>query len=300
MNRYFEEYISYLEGVRNLSPRTTKSYERDLLLLEKWITGSPLDLKTQDIRLFLSDLISKSYESSSINRILSTFRGFFRYCIRFNLLTNDPTSGIRNLKTAKKLPLFLYPEEVSAFCSLPTKIAASEGKKLWPARDEALFSVLYSTGCRVSEIATLKIQNCDSQWKSATVTGKGNKERKVFFSSSARESLNTYLLERTALIKRLENSADAQALFLSKRGNALSVRGIQYIISTYSDHPIHDLHLTPHALRHSFATTLVSRGADVRIIQEMLGHASISTTQRYTHITPGQLRILYHRAHPHG
>lgn len=300
MNTYFEEYISYLEGVRHLSPRTTKSYEKDLILLEKWISSCPLELHTQDIRMFLGDLIAEGYQASSINRILSTCRGFFKFCIRFGLLKIDPTSGIRNMKTAKKLPVFLYPEEAIDFCTLPTQIAASEGKKLWPARDEALFSVLYSTGCRVSEIATLKIQDCDSKLKSATVLGKGNKERKVFFSAFAQKSLHSYLIEREALVKRLEISADSQALFLSKRGKALSVRGIQYILSTYSDHPLHDSHLSPHALRHSFATTLVSRGADVRIIQEMLGHASISTTQRYTHITPDQLRRLYHRAHPHG
>lgn len=300
MNRYFEEYISYLEGVRYLSPRTTKSYERDLQLLEKNIIGCPLELKTPDIRIFIGDLVAKQYEPTSINRILSTCRGFFRYCIRFNLLQADPTSGIRNMKIAKKLPTFLYPEEVSEFCSLPERLATTEGKKLWPLRDAALFSALYSTGCRVSEIATLKMNDCDSKFTSATVLGKGNKERKVFFSAAARDSIKTYLPERAALIQRFQNSADSAALFLSKRGKALSVRGIQYIIATYSDHPAHDSHLSPHALRHSFATTLVSRGADVRIIQEMLGHASISTTQRYTHITPEQLRLLYHRTHPHG
>jgi integrase/recombinase XerC len=332
MNRYFEEYLSYLSGVRSLSPRSVSSYGRDLSLFDAFLLErSPLDADLTDVRLFVAELGSKKYESSSVNRILSSLRGYFHYAVRFGLRTDNPASAVRNLKVPKKLPVFLYPEEAAAFCSVATdasSVAAGSAAagsaaartssitntvsnnhivssgipaspELWIERDSALFSVLYSTGCRVSELAALTLHDFSPDWTSAIVTGKGNKERKVFLSKDSRRLLLEWLPVRKACLSRTQEST-CEAIFLSRRGKALSVRGIQFIVSHYSGGATGIRHISPHALRHSFATTLVSRGADIRVVQELLGHSSISTTQRYTHVTGEHMKKLYHRAHPHG
>jgi integrase/recombinase XerC len=312
MNRYFEEYLAYLTGVRSLSPRTVASYRRDLSLFDHYLDGlSPLGVDTTAVRLFISDLGRDGYEPSSMNRVLASIRGFYRYAIHFSLTTVNPASAVRNLKVPEKMPRFLFADAADAFCSLPVNLAdqsatcAVPGKKaakpsLWPARDAALLETLYSTGCRVSEIASIDLSDFDPDFSAAIVTGKGRKQRKVFLSKVARKNLADYLAERAALLSRMqEKTSSRNRLFLSMRGNPLSVRGIQFIIAHYSgmtDGP----RLSPHALRHTFATTLISRGADIRVVQELLGHASISTTQRYTHVTPERLKKLYHQAHPHG
>lgn len=311
MNRHFEEYLAYLAGVRSLSPRTIAGYRRDLVLFDRYLEVPPLEAGVSDIRLFIAGLGSESYESSSLNRILASVRGFYRYAVHFGLRTDNPSTAVRNLKIPKKLPRFLFADEAAVFCaspsvSLPSGIAPGGTAKtgpasLWPERDTALLTLLYSTGCRVSEIASLKLSDIDPGGTSAIVTGKGSKERTVFFSKAARKALSLYMAGRkSCLMRHQENSAAHKSLFISKRGNPLSVRGIQFILAHYSGSSGAQGHLSPHALRHSFATTLVNRGADIRIVQELLGHASISTTQRYTHVTQERLKKLYHQAHPHG
>jgi integrase/recombinase XerC len=321
MNRRFEEYLSYLGGVRNLSPRTLSSYRRDLELLGRYTEGDPLEATTSDIRLFVSALGEDGYEPSSVNRALATVRGFYRYAVRFSLRKDNPASSVRNLKAPNKLPAFLTPDEARSFCASPERLAqgapgndtgnasalveplapvTAQPTALWPARDVALLTVMYSTGCRVSEIASLSLRDFAPDFSSAIVTGKGNKERKVFLSRDARAALSGYLAERSSLLARnAEKGVASKALFLSKRCSPLSVRGIQYIVAHYSQVP-GMRRVSPHAMRHSFATTLVTRGADIRIVQEMLGHSSVSTTQRYTHVTEERIKRLYHRAHPHG
>lgn len=294
MNRYFEEYLEYIRSVRSLSPRTVESYTRDLSLYDSFLSEqSPFLASDSDVRLFAADLGQHGMEPASINRILSALRGFYRYAVRFGLSDSNPVSAIRNLKVPQKMPAFLFAEEAAVLCRKP-----AGGSMLWPARDAALLWVLYSTGCRVSELAGITLADIDMSGASATVTGKGRKQRKVFFSREAQDTLKTYLAERKALLsKTQDNDRSGNRLFISKQGRSLSVRGIQYIIGRYTEDA---RHLSPHALRHTFATTLVSRGVDIRSVQEMLGHASISTTQRYTHVSREHLKKLYHQAHPHG
>lgn len=319
MNRYFEEYLAYLSGVRNLSSNTIESYKRDLALFDRSLmdagqTGeglpaSPIDVSTADIRLFIADLGKDGYEPSSLNRILASIRGFYRYVVRFGLRADNPSSVIKNLKLPKKLPVFLFAPDAERLCALPSgktapRVASATNASkvaLWPARDAALFASLYTSGCRVSEIAALKLSDIERDCSSAIVHGKGSKDRRVFFASFAQKALADYLVERGALLSRMQDEKKgARALFVSARGNPLSVRGVQYILARYTDTTPGFSHLSPHALRHSFATTLISRGADIRVVQELLGHSSISTTQRYTHVTGERLKKLYHRAHPHG
>ena len=303
MNRHFEEYLSYLAGVRSLSPRSVESYRRDLDLFEKFLDRSPFEADVTDVRLFVADLGSTGYEPSSVNRILSALRGFYRYAVHFSLRSDNPALSVRNLKTPKKLPVFLFPDEAKEFCAAPAE-KPSENKpsaSLWPERDTALFTMLYSTGCRVSEIVSLRMTDFSADFSSAIVTGKGSKERKVFLSKDARKALADWLAVRASCLARHQNDSDSrQAVFLSRRGKPLSVRGVQFIVAQYSGGMTGVRHLSPHALRHTFATTLMSRGADIRIVQELLGHSSISTTQRYTHVTAERIKKLYHRAHPHG
>jgi integrase/recombinase XerC len=310
MNRYFGEYLAYISGVRSLSPRTVEGYTRDLERFDRFLDGtSPLAADTSLVRLFVSDLGREGYEPASLNRVLASVRGFYRYAIHFSLTTVNPASAVRNQKIPEKMPRFLFADDAKKFCELPVQAAASRSasgvdpaaKALWPLRDTALLETMYSTGCRVSEIASIRLSDFDADFSAAIVTGKGRKQRKVFLSKSARSALADYFVERKACLSRMqENTASRDRLFLSKRGNPLSVRGIQFIVAHYSGMTDDARHLSPHALRHTFATTLVSRGADIRIVQEMLGHSSISTTQRYTHVTPERLKKLYHRAHPHG
>ncbi|HOU38988.1 MAG TPA: tyrosine-type recombinase/integrase [Treponemataceae bacterium] len=294
MNRYFEEYLEYIRSVRALSPRTVEGYRRDLALFDSFLDGmSPFEAVESDLRLFAAELGQKSREPAGVNRVLSALRGFYRYAVRFGLTESNPAATVRNLKVHQRMPAFLFAEEAAALCKKPDSAGI-----LWPARDTALLTMLYSTGCRVSEIVNLSLADMDPEGTSATVTGKGRKQRKVFFSREARSALADYLAERNAVLARhQERDLSKNRLFISKRGRALSVRGIQFIIERYTDDA---RHLSPHALRHSFATTLVGRGVDIRSVQEMLGHSSISTTQRYTHVSRDELNKLYHQAHPHG
>lgn len=298
MNRYCEEYLEYLVGVRSLSPRSIASYRRDLHLFFTIRPVDPLSASANDVRLFLSELSRKGYEKTSINRMLAALRGFFRYLVRFSLRKDNPALTLRNLKTVKTVPLFLFAPEAEQLCALPLS-ESTKIKPLWATRDSALFSALYSSGCRVSEIAGITLSSLSSAVNSAIVRGKGNKERTVFFSKTAQTLLREYLLERSEILSRTQETV-CNSLFISKRGKPLSVRGIQFILSHYTDGTGDLIHLSPHALRHSFATTLISRGADLRVVQEMLGHETISTTQRYTHVTSERLERLYHQAHPHG
>lgn len=302
-----EEYLSYLAGVRNLSPRTLAAYRRDLVLFESFCgTEDPSLADERAVMLFVASLSESGYDPGSVNRTLAAVRGFFRYLVRFGIRKDNPASDVGNLKTNRKLPSFLFPEEANRLCALPENLG-ERGDSIqakvssWPSRDKALFLVMYTSGCRVSEIASLKLTDFTPDYRSAVVMGKGKKERRVFLSSSAAEALREYLSERSSVArKHSENDRIRSALFLSVRGQPLSVRGIQYILSSYTqgDPSFHTI--TPHSLRHSFATTLLAGGADIRVVQEMLGHSSVSTTQRYTHVSRERLRKLYHRAHPHG
>lgn len=307
MKARVEEYLSYLAGVRNLSPRTLSAYRRDLRLFEDFCgSDDPADADGRNVMLFVASLSESGYDPGSVNRTLAAVRGFFRYLVRFGVRKDNPALDVGNLKTDRKLPSFLFPDEANRLCSLPEKLSdrvpSSDVKaSSWPSRDKALFLVMYTSGCRVSEVASLKLADLSPDYRSAVVMGKGKKERRVFLSSQAAIALRDYLAERASVArKHSENDRVSRALFLSARGRPLSVRGIQYILASYTQGDPSLRAITPHSLRHSFATTLLAGGADIRVVQEMLGHSSVSTTQRYTHVSRERLRKLYHRAHPHG
>ncbi len=293
-----EEFLLYLDSVRGLSPNTIKAYSLDLehfktMLGENGIPGdSELNvINAEDIRACIGTLSKNSCAASSINRFLSSVKTLFAYCRKIDYIQRNPTFEIKSVKIPKRLPRFMTSSEVDELCSQPKK-----NELLWAVRDCAILEMLYSSGCRVSELASLLISDLEADFSSAVVTGKGKKDRRVYFEKDAREALKKYLSDRA---KRFPDDEE-KALFVNQRGKALSTRGISYILTRYSGSEGTKIHVSPHAFRHTFATAMLSNGADVRLVQELLGHSSISTTQRYTHINTNRLIAMYNIAHPHG
>lgn len=294
-----KEFLVYIDSVKNLSEHTVLAYKTDLELLGKNLETlygksdfSLEDITTEDLRTSVSMLVKKNYSTAKVNRFISAFKSLFAYCKRLQYININPSFEVKTLKNPQKLPRFMTKNEVNELCNLP-----EENVILWQTRDEALFKVLYSTGCRVSEIQNMKIKDISKDFESALVLGKGRKERYVFFSEDAKKALQNYLPERNALVKSLQEEG---YLFVNQQGNPLTDGGIRYIINRYTSVEGTNKHMNPHAFRHTFATTLLNNGADIRIVQELLGHSSLSTTQRYTHITAEKLIEIYNRAHPHG
>lgn len=312
LSGFLGDYISYMKQVRGMSLNTCKSYERDLLLFAGFITRGNLEQSVKDgvfstteldsalvgldsgvIKSFVSALSIKGYSVTSINRILSAVRGLYTYLFRYGIISSNPGAGVKSLRQGKKLPSFLFEEEVKAVSD-----SARDNGHLWPERDRAIILCLYTSGCRVSELEGMLLKDLRSDCSSIIVMGKGKKERRVFFSKEAAVALKEYLAVRKNFIP--DERSGVNHIFISRQGRNLSVRGIQYIISCYSKMQNNGKSFSPHSLRHSYATSLVSKGADIRLVQELLGHASISTTQRYSHVTTKQLLKTYNLSHPHG
>lgn len=312
LSGYIGDFISYMQMARGMSPNTCKSYERDLILFAGFLMNGNIDQAVKDcffkvsevdaalvsldsgvIKSFVSALTVKGYSPASINRILSGVRGLYTYLYRYGITSSNPGSGVKSLKQGKKLPSFLFEEEVKAVSDF-----AENNSHLWPVRDKAIILCLYTSGCRVSEMAGMLLKDLRADCTSIIVMGKGRKERRVFFSNEAAGALKEYLAVRKKAIPAEREGINH--IFISKKGGNLSVRGIQYIISCYSKLQNNGKSFSPHSLRHSYATALVTKGADIRLVQELLGHASVSTTQRYSHITTRHLLETYNLSHPHG
>jgi site-specific recombinase XerD len=318
MDSRLEEYIAYLGAVRGLSPRTLRSYREDFESFERHLAtargrrgseageGSAPDLdalSASDIRAFAADLVTEGKAGSSVNRALSALRGYYRYRVRFGSLVADPTRDVEGLPSKRPLPKFLFEDEAAAFMDLP------EGEGFAPSRDRAILEFLYSTGCRVAEAANVTLDRLDLTGGSARVMGKGSKERMVFLAPAAMSALGAYLpLRKERLARTRGVEADSRAaqgksmeyLFVNARGGRLTERGIEWIVQGYAERSGTKRAISPHSFRHSFATHLVGRGADIRAVQELLGHASVSTTQVYAHVDMERLRKVYEQAHPHG
>jgi len=287
-----QEYLSYLQAVRGVSARTLSAYRDDLSLFVNYCNNHDIDPVLADsyqVQSFIADLSAERAAPTSVNRRLSSIRGFYRWLVRFNKRADNPCDTLKNVKTPPQLPSILWEDEMAQFAALPdTK------DMLWPARDKALVLTMYSAGLRISELVTLSMKRLTGNMEGARIIGKGDKERMVFFSDEARAALKDYLPEREARIRK-----PFDILFISERGRPLSVSGVRWIITQYAQASGLGKNIHPHSLRHSFATHLVNAGCDVRIVQEMLGHASLSTTQRYAHVNIENLKRVYAKAHPH-
>ena len=296
LNSAINEYLLYLDAVRGLSANSVLGYKKDLDYLMLFV-GKDVDIKdvTKENLLFcIGELSKKKMAATSINRFIAAVRTFFAYCKKFQYIPKNPAIELKTVRIPKKIPRFLTANEMNSLCNQP------ELKELlWTSRDCAIFEMLYSSGCRVSELANLRISDFMEGFSKAIVKGKGNKDRVVYFAKEAQAALKIYLDDRKKILQEKKVQKETDYIFINQKANRLSAAGIRWIVSRYSGVEGTNHHISPHAFRHTFATQLLSNGADVRAVQELLGHSSISTTQRYTHITTEKLIEIYNKAHPH-
>ncbi len=299
LERQIDAFAQYLADERRSSPRTVETYIRDLRSFRDFVReqGLPLDARKLDIvalRGFLGSLF-RTNQASTMKKKVSAIRSFFKFLLKRHLIDKNPASGLRSPKIGKSLPRFLTVDQAFRVMDAPPK----EEKRAKPlvVRDQALLETLYGTGVRVGELAGMNVDDCDFSASSVRVLGKGGKERIVPLGKSSVEALQLYLPARRGLLVKAKEG-DADALWLSRNGQRLSVRQVQNIVRRYGTLGAGRGDLHPHAMRHTCATHLLDAGADLRSIQELLGHSSLSTTQRYTHVSVDRLMEVYDRAHP--
>jgi integrase/recombinase XerC len=285
------QYLQHLAAERRLSPHTAAAYERDLANLSRLTAGKPLaELTVSDIRSAIVKLRSQGLEASSVARQLSSWRGFYTFACRRLGYASNPCLGLRPPKAVKALPQVLSPDTCTQL--LDGKAAPTADDAL-QARDRAMFELFYSSGLRLSELSGLDLNDLDLQSGEAQVTGKGRKTRIVPVGRQAMAAIAAWLTQRLPLVR--ENTP---ALFISQRGTRLTPRSIQLRLDRWALQAGLGQHVHPHMLRHAFATHVLQSSGDLRAVQEMLGHASISTTQVYTHLDWQHLAKVYDQAHP--
>jgi integrase/recombinase XerC len=295
-DRAVARFLAYLEDQRRVSKQTLRAYASDLAQFRA-ILGErhgdalpgPESVDALAIRGFVARLHRDGLAKSSIARKLSAVRSFLKYAVRSGVIDVSPAEGIPTPRQAKLLPKNLTVDEVF------TLLDTLAGDDVAARRDRALLEFLYATGLRVGELAALDLDDVDHTGGLVRVLGKGNKERIVPFGSKAHRSLLAWLAASEPLRKR---GGDANALFLNLRGTRLTDRSVRRILDRRMHEAAIAAHISPHALRHTFATHMLGAGADLRAIQELLGHASLSTTQRYTHVGVEALMAVYDKAHP--
>jgi len=288
-----EQYFQYLGHVRHLSANTLRSYRRDLELYFTFLESQnwqPESIDAGQARAFVGFLSRRGLSSRSINRVLSAVRGYYRFHDRVGGKAGNPFSSIKSLRIAGKLPTFLFEEDIE-------QLFEGEPEEFWQLRDLLILELLYSTGCRVAELASINLTDLDLKEATLRVLGKGGKERLVFIGGKALQRLREYLSLRK--LQGLSKADGQKALLINRRGDRLSVRGIQMIVDRLLSASGLNKPASPHTFRHSFATHILKEGADIRVVQELLGHASLSTTQVYTHLDMERLRQVYRSAHPH-
>jgi len=283
LNRFFVS----LEA-KDASPHTIKNYQVDLrefVIMNKIASVNQLNSLT--VRNFLASLTEKGYKKSTLARKLACLRSFFRFLVREGQMEKNPAQDIATPKRERKLPDFLEVEEIERLIQ-EASIASRTSK-----RDRAILEMLYGAGIRVSELVGLDQDYVDLLGGVVRIRGKGKKERIVPIGSKAQEALTDYMTMR-----EVDKSKDREAIFLNKNGTRLTDRSVRRILLKYVRKAAINKDISPHTLRHSFATHLLDRGADLRSVQELLGHESLSTTQIYTHVTTKRLQAVYEAAHP--
>jgi len=332
MKPTIQKYIEYMRSVRNSSPHTLVNYGHDL---EQFVTFlTPPGTETPQlskithhmIREFVAHLHDTGLEKSSIARKLAALRSFFKYCVREGRLNENPARLVATPKLPKRVPAVLSAEEINGFLNqlsgngnreesggpqtkrnnhglaAAEKVSTTQEDQLLLPRDRAILELLYAAGLRVSELTGLNLADMDQKDKMLRVRGKGNKERIVPYGEKAAQALRAYWPVRDSLLQAGEDAGrggSAEAVFLNYRGWRLTQRSVGRIVKKYVKLVNVNWDLHPHSLRHAFATHLLADGADLRAIQELLGHQSLSTTQKYTHASIRQLMDIYDKAHPH-
>lgn len=284
-----DAYLQHLAAERRLSPHTVAAYQRDLANLTQFAAKKPLaDLTVTDIRGAIVKLRSQNLSAASVARQLSSWRGFYTFACRRLGFAGNPCVGLRPPKAAKALPDILSPDTCSQLLD-----RAPEADDALVARDRAMFELFYSSGLRLSELTGLDLDDVNLQSGEATVTGKGRKTRIVPVGQAALDALSAWLPQRQALLRDPN-----PALFIGQHGGRLSPRSVQLRLDRWARLAGLGQHVHPHLLRHAFATHVLQSSGDLRAVQEMLGHASISTTQVYTHLDWQHLAKVYDQAHP--
>ena len=295
MNRQTADFLNYLRYERNYSSQTIISYSRDIDKFFHFLSEEGLDMEEVDqivIRNFLTDELNSGVSKRSCKRRLCALRHFYKYMVRREMVKDNPFVFVSSPKTEKTLPKFLYKDQVREILD--------ENKKrddLLAYRDQAILSTLYYSGIRASELVSLELQSVSLPRRTLRVLGKGNKERIVPISEECKKDIETYM-KTTRMELASRNKEGTKVLFLNDHGNKLTTRGLEYILDQIEQKTGSFVGLHPHILRHSFATHLLENGADLRIIQELLGHESLNTTQVYTHVTEESMKETYLAAHP--
>lgn len=293
MDAWVDAFLDYMLLEKNCSAHTIDNYSRDLRQFVAFVRNEGLtsfsEISYLRVRSFLAGLQRSDYAKRSVARKLSALRAFFAYLLREEALEASPFHTVRTPKLDKKLPKFLYVEEMEELLRLPdTATAAGQ-------RDQAIMETLYASGMRVSELVQLDVQSLDFALGVALVFGKGARERYVPLGEHAIEALRAYIAGGRSELATANSGA---ALFLNARGGRLTDRSVRRVIDKYVASLSQSRKISPHTLRHSFATHLLEAGADLRTVQELLGHVHLSTTQIYTHMTKDHLRSIYNQAHP--
>lgn len=293
MDNYFNEFMNYLAIERGLAQNTLESYGRDLKQYQGYLQGSRVDLIKDSSRgtiiSYLNNLEVKGRAVATISRNLAAIKSFYQFLVREKYLDQDPAVNLESPKPEKRLPQILSVPEVERFLNQPDRSQPTG------IRDKAMLELLYATGIRVSELISLDESDVSLDLGFIKCFGKGSKERIVPLGSIATKSVRNYLKTGRPKLLRLN---DETSLFLNHHGHRLTRQGFWKIVKRYAHEAGIEQEITPHTLRHSFATHLLENGADLRSVQEMLGHADISTTQIYTHVTKSHLKEVYDKAHP--
>ncbi|MGD9678055.1 MAG: site-specific tyrosine recombinase XerD [Vulcanibacillus sp.] len=293
MELLIEEFNNYLLVEKGLAKNTLESYENDLLLycsyLKKCGFSSFKDTSRSQIIEYLLELRDKGKATSTISRNLASIRSFYQFLLRDRYIDKDPSQNLESPKIEKRLPKVLSIVQVEELLEAPNTSTVIGN------RDKAMLELLYATGIRVSELVSLDVKDVNMNMGLIKCIGKGSKERIVPLGSLAIKSISQYIDKGLPFLKK---NVSGDALFLNNRGKRLTRQGFWRILKKYSALILIDIDITPHTLRHSFATHLLENGADLRSVQEMLGHADISTTQIYTHLSKARLMEVYFKTHP--
>lgn len=287
MKKEINDFLFFMKNFKSSSPHTLRAYKRDLMDFYEFINEMNLDYKSvtrNDVRGFLYKLKDKNLTKKTISRKISGVRSFYRFLLKEGYINKNPLLTLELPKVEKRLPTFLTEEEVFKLINAPDK------KTTLGLRDNLILKMLYSTGMRVSELVSLRISELNLEKGEVIIKGKGNKERVVFLPQDILDDIKYYIQ------KRRKNS---NILFLNRKGKLLTDKGVRILVEKYAKKIIPYKKISPHTLRHTFATHLLTNGADLRSVQELLGHTKLSTTQIYTHLTKENLKKVYDNFHPH-
>jgi integrase/recombinase XerC len=318
MKPAIDKFLAYLRSVRNASAHTLRNYASDLEQFHAYLSppdSPPAQVAQIDhrvIREYLGYLHDQKLQKSSMARKLAAVRSFLKFCAREGMVRENAARLVATPKLPKRVPSVLSAEEMNEFLDGLAKVQGASARRsarrsqkprssaaLLLERDRAILELLYASGLRVSELTGLNLDDIDRKNRMLRVIGKGNKERVIPYGSKAEEALERYWPIRAQLLAQPRNRGDETAIFLNHAGRRMGPRSVARVVKKYVRLLNVNWDLHPHSLRHAFATHLLADGADLRAIQELLGHASLSTTQRYTHATIRQLMEVYDKAHPH-